>query len=102
MTLQEAIRSGKPFKRKDWLIYYQPGAQVFLDAELILATDWEVEEEKLVVTEYELLYAYDLGVREGLLQARKGPIEYEDLVYSKNPLNSFIKGLKKNNLGFKE
>lgn len=58
MTLQEAIRSGKPFKRKDWSIYYQPGAQVFLDAELILATDWEVkEEETTTITKKQALHA---------------------------------------------
>ncbi len=56
MTIQEAIRTGLPFKREDWKIYItvqygrltldQQIEEDILYAEDILATDWEVKEIK--------------------------------------------------------
>lgn len=54
MTIQEAIKSGKYFKRKKWNFYlhvdgyniYDEKEQIFtLDTTDILADDWEVKEE---------------------------------------------------------
>ena len=58
MNIQEAIKSGKPFKRKEWdnydWLFVNPQGNICvwgedqgewnpLDAEDILATDWEVK-----------------------------------------------------------
>jgi hypothetical protein len=54
MTIQDAIKSGKPFKRSYWKIYLEKKdvfiyaeyscAVVCLDAEEILADDWEIKQ----------------------------------------------------------
>lgn len=58
MTIQEAIKSGKPFRRKDWkvwlkienlfcfLIVNEDLIPQFLTKHDILATDWEIKSEK--------------------------------------------------------
>jgi hypothetical protein len=57
MTIQEAIKSGKPFKRKHWGIYFwvnedysitnEYGTNIPLHyADDILADDWEVKESE--------------------------------------------------------
>ncbi len=47
MTIQEAIRSGKPFKRRLWKFWHSLEPFGFdpsiLKVEYILATDWEVK-----------------------------------------------------------
>lgn len=50
MNIQEAMKSGKPFKRKGHKVYIQGGiasVDSFFSYEEVLATDWEVEEEKI-------------------------------------------------------
>lgn len=57
MTIQEAIRSGKRFKRSEFSTYQ---TAVFwletsaLNPEDILAIDWEVEEYKVEITEVQI------------------------------------------------
>lgn len=56
MDLISAIKSGKPFKRKDWVTWVDVNypevelKQLTLDTESIVATDWIVEEEKIELT----------------------------------------------------
>lgn len=61
MTLQEAIKSGKRFKRAGGEYFYSNGKYLLdmedinalhgtLNLEDILADDWEIEEEKLELT----------------------------------------------------
>lgn len=57
MTIQEAIKSGKPFKRKNWykqnwynfqdhqLILMRTGEAVSFAGDDIIAEDWEIKEE---------------------------------------------------------
>lgn len=72
MTLQEAIKSGKPFKRKsgkemDYLIINKEGYvsifkyqfdRISLSKEDILATDWEIEEERISLSAAEIRAAF--------------------------------------------
>ena len=58
MTIQEAIKSGKPFRRRDWVTTGQVATDIWFEADKpyldemnlelddILADDWEVKEEK--------------------------------------------------------
>lgn len=57
MTIQEAIKSGKRFKRSKETTYYR--SDVLADHDLIrvedvMAIDWEVEEKKFEITEKEI------------------------------------------------
>ena len=54
MNIIEAIKSDLPFKRKNGTYWYIDAKDhSFVKAE-ILATDWEVEERKIEITESEL------------------------------------------------
>lgn len=62
MTIIEAIKSGKRFRRgcgefSKWAANGE--FQYILRKEDILATDWEVEEEKIEVTKEQLREAWD-------------------------------------------
>lgn len=52
MNIIEAVRSGKKFKRKGGFEYfdYSTHEEFIIKKEAILATDWEVEENKVEVT----------------------------------------------------
>lgn len=57
MTIQEAIKSGKKFKRKHWPYYYVYSSHNTVDCNDIMATDWEVEpepEQKIEITKAQL------------------------------------------------
>ena len=60
MTILEAIKSGKPFKRAAKFNYYTiSNKDVFILTYYdIIADDWEVEEKKIEVTETQLRDAY--------------------------------------------
>lgn len=70
MKLEEAIKSGKPFRRLDCDSYIECDSYgmfswsngfmgiVRLDKEDVLADDWEIEEEKLELTKEEIKEAY--------------------------------------------
>lgn len=72
MTLQEAIKSGKRFKRlcetpRSWRTTGRYGIQysteridIVLSTDDILAEDWEVEEKKIEITKSQLLKAIDV------------------------------------------
>lgn len=57
MTLKEALESGKSFRRVGGIVYYVPPFDINepFTADQILATDWELEEEKFEVTAKEIL-----------------------------------------------
>lgn len=57
MTLRDAIKSGRPFRRKGWHLFYQihpsgeavngSGTRIRLwNLEEVLATDWETEDPR--------------------------------------------------------
>lgn len=54
MTLQEAIKSGKPFKRRNWPHYRANTDQIALRNVDILADDWEIEEEKIKLSRLDI------------------------------------------------
>jgi hypothetical protein len=74
MTIQEAIKSGKPFKRCDWESYCPNPSialRVLYDKDL-LATDWVIEDERFEVTRRQLeKLALQVWVSNGL----PGPLE---------------------------
>lgn len=59
MTIQEAIKSGKPFRRKhtsDWAVTtsyqrvrFQNGEEYLFTPECLLADDWEIKQSPMVV-----------------------------------------------------
>lgn len=55
MTLQEAIKGGKRFRRKGQTYYLElfhgNNTPLYLNAGDITADDWEVEEKKVTITE---------------------------------------------------
>jgi hypothetical protein len=64
VNLIDAVKSGKPFKRKiDKGVYWQLAEpslkQIAVSREDILATDWEIEERKIEITESELDYIFN-------------------------------------------
>lgn len=52
MSIIDAVKSGKKFKRPDWRTWYDDSHSVIL-IEDILAIDWEIEESKIEITESE-------------------------------------------------
>lgn len=56
MTIQEAINSGKPIRRKSdkFWIDYNFHQRFYINVEEILADDWEIEEEKIEITRSQL------------------------------------------------
>lgn len=52
MTLLEAVKSGLPFKRPTWGVYYEYENLVAtqLNRDNLLADDWEVKEEPFMIT----------------------------------------------------
>jgi hypothetical protein len=65
MTIQEAIQSGKPFRRKMnnkfFQAWNQPEWMTFsFSVEDILATDWELKEEKIELTRDQVVHALDV------------------------------------------
>lgn len=55
MDLISAIKSGKPFKRKEWATWLRNGKIVenenfLLSVETLLANDFEIQEEKIELT----------------------------------------------------
>jgi len=50
MNLIEAIKSGKPFRRKGWGYYLNSRDGGSLEFDSILATDWEIQEQKIELT----------------------------------------------------
>jgi len=59
MNILEAIKSGRPFRRKGWDDYLVLDGDYFLKnmeaikKELLLADDWEVEDTTITITEFE-------------------------------------------------
>jgi len=58
MTIQEAIKSGKNFKRPIYREWKSPRVANWFCEEDILATDWEVEEKNITVTKEKLNSVY--------------------------------------------
>lgn len=86
MTIQEAIKSGKPFKRKGWRNWYKfsggascrqfelDGAEAFISFDNFVADDWEVKQEPVTFEAY--------------LHSMSGPTsnQYNDIVRNKTEL----------------
>lgn len=53
MNIIEAVKSGKPFKRPGYVNWSSPDAAIEVMPHEILATDWEIEERKIEITESE-------------------------------------------------
>lgn len=51
MNLIEALKAGRPIKRKEWGEYFIPSTErpVFMVQD-VLAEDWEVEEKRVTIT----------------------------------------------------
>lgn len=68
MNLIEAIRSGKPFRRKVWdndlgeVSYCFYADYDWLEEEDILADDWETEESKVAITRSQFYAAWRTAV----------------------------------------
>lgn len=81
MNIIEAIKSGKPYRRKNSSKMFVPGYQYDFEYSEVLATDWEVEEARVTITYSEFDAAWMEAVRknktfEGLVQQ----IEFRRLV----------------------
>jgi len=48
MTIIEALKTGRPFKRKDWTYYKRFNEPINIFSFDILADDWEIKHEPLV------------------------------------------------------
>lgn len=65
MTIQEAIRSGKRFKRPEGTVWWSAHTTapftsthtLILNSCDLFATDWEVEEERIEITQQDLALA---------------------------------------------
>lgn len=85
MTIQEAIKSGKPFRKKSWLNeisnlrlgsvnnkneqtwdFYSvnSGKQFILSTIEILADDWEIEEKSITITKSQFLNKLTLVMKQ--------------------------------------
>ena len=66
MNIIDAVKSGKKFRRKancwSW-IAAETIAQCHFQPEDILATDWEIEERKVTITEGEFDAAWEVAER---------------------------------------
>lgn len=70
MTLQEAINSGKRFRRKGWTVvitadptyWLQSGRTLHLSTADILADDWEIEEVRVTITATQFQKALDTAL----------------------------------------
>lgn len=60
MTLQEAIKSGKRFKRPYWNTWHDRSSigRTYICAVSILADDWEIEEKKVEVSRHDIDAAF--------------------------------------------
>lgn len=59
MNIIEALKSGKRFRRAGFQTYYSPGIHdAYFCYDEIIATDWEVEEKTITITEEQLLQAW--------------------------------------------
>jgi hypothetical protein len=67
MTIIEAVNQNKPFKRQHWTSCFEPHRSDLLNltCEDLLATDWEVEEPRYMVTKGGLKRAWDIALRRG-------------------------------------
>lgn len=55
MTLIEAIKSGKRFKRKDYISWTHPSDVIFTATkECVLADDWIIEEKSVTINREDL------------------------------------------------
>ena len=68
MTLIEAVKSGKRFKRKDFELYYEPGSVCRYSYEDIVAEDWEIEEDVVTITKSKFYDAVAKVLKEQLLK----------------------------------
>jgi hypothetical protein len=59
MNIIQAIQSGKPFRRKGWEVYFPLAGDLSFYGHDILATDWEVQEQKIEITKSQLWKAWD-------------------------------------------
>lgn len=50
MNIMEAIKSGKRFKRKGWDKFHSKSEYTIIDFDILLADDWEVESEPVLIT----------------------------------------------------
>lgn len=67
MDLISAIKSGRRIKRKDWLCFYHTKDLDYSFPD-ILAEDWEVGEEKIEVTKYELEEAWNNSFENSVIE----------------------------------
>lgn len=60
MTIQEAILSGKNFRRDQWVTWYSnDDTKIHKFSQMdLMATDWEVEQEKVEITKERAIRAY--------------------------------------------
>lgn len=62
MNIIEAVKSGKPFKRREWSAYQIPellaSKELRFGTEDFLADDWEIEGKEVPVTLSKLAHAY--------------------------------------------
>jgi hypothetical protein len=63
VTLIEAIKSGKRFKRTSWYSWHTTEIKVSLSFEEILADDWEVEPTPVTITREQFDAAWREAVR---------------------------------------
>lgn len=70
MSIIDAVKSGKPFRRigtKDWLLFDNEDTTWSFDRITLLATDWEIEEKKIEITEARFDYVVNSLVAKGSL-----------------------------------
>lgn len=84
MTIIEAIKSGKRFKRRgqDNLMWSGPNPiSITIDVKSLLSDDWEVEEKKVEITKAQLTKAWhrvmDRHTRTDSLHRPLSPCAYE-------------------------
>lgn len=50
MTILDAVRSGKKFKRKGDALWFEPGYAAEFTVAQVLAEDWEIEEKTVEIS----------------------------------------------------
>ena len=80
MRIQEAIKSGKRFREleyhKDWIISSHM-KNVWFHRDQILSENWEIEEEKIEITKFQLINAIASAAKKRAVER-----EYKTLIHT--------------------
>ncbi len=99
MNIQDAIKSGKPFKRKEWSngAWYTVENGLRYLTEDVLADDWEIQDRAITITESQFNEAWGKFVEFRMNQTQRIG---EKLISSSSDVTNDIRDRIKKELGF--